>query len=140
MNTDIEGYDWTNNRPVTDYYKQLQAINIPIVARFLDDLSSKKCSFQSSELFQCFNSFLVNGNYKYETNVTKFGLDIKKYLGIEKGRNKAGACYIIDFKILKAYLIEKGFSENLQFIDVIPVEDDEDDSDDESIISPLDKL
>ena len=146
MSIDIQGYDFTNNRPVTAYYKQLQEINIPIVARFLDDMQrSKKCVFQSAELFQCFNSFLVNGNYKYETNITKFGLDLKKYSGIEKGRNKSGVCYSFDFKVLKAYLVEKGFTENLQFIDVEPAdkEDEEDltdEDDDVSVVSPLDYM
>jgi hypothetical protein len=51
--------------------------------------------------------FVECNKYKYDINITKFGLLIKKYEGIVKKRKTTGILYEIDYKVLTDYLISK---------------------------------
>ena len=82
----LKDFDFTNKRPITSFYNNMKELNIPIVARFFERIVDKnnKTSFTSTELFNNFNDFIKNNNFKCEYTSTKFGIEIKNYDGIEK--------------------------------------------------------
>jgi hypothetical protein len=49
-----------------------------------------------------------------EYNTTKFGREIAKYDGISKKRNKAGIVYVIDYEVLKTFMIRKKYMECIE--------------------------
>jgi hypothetical protein len=116
MKRDIKHYDFTNSRPSTKLYKTMQQRNTPVLALFLADFvdTKKDNTFTGTELWNLFYYYLQENGYKdYKMTNTKFGIDIKAYEGIEKGRGSKGVEYKITIKTLKAYLIKKGFYEEL---------------------------
>jgi hypothetical protein len=140
MSVDISGYDFTNNRPITEFYNNMKETNLPIIAKFFEyivdnNLNEEEIKFKANELFIMFNEFIKQNNFKVEYTSTKFGIDIKAYKGIEKKKSST-MMIIIDINLLKKYLIEKfkiEFNENNgDFID-----DDEKEEEEEEI-SPLD--
>lgn len=116
MKRDIKHYDFTNSRPSTKLYKTMQQRNTPVLALFLADFvdTQKNNTFTGAELWNLFYYYLQENGYKeFKMTNTKFGIDIKAYEGIEKGRGSKGIEYKITIKPLKAYLIKKGFYEEL---------------------------
>lgn len=116
MKRDIKHYDFTNSRPSTKLYKTMQQRNTPVLALFLSDFvdTQKNNTFTGTELWNLFYYYLQENGYKdFKMTNTKFGIDIKAYEGIEKGRGSKGVEYKITIKTLKAYLIKKGFYEEL---------------------------
>ena len=107
MSIDSDNYDFTNNRPVTNLYNDMQEMNIPPLALFLKQIVINKVSMcQSSSLFKRFNEFLEKYNINGKYSITVFGRDIKKYEGIEKSKYH-NINYIFDNKKLKEYLTKK---------------------------------
>lgn len=130
MSIDINNYDFTNNRPITSFYNNMKELNTPILAKFFENMidkynSSKIINFTASSLYDNFNIFIKENNFKIEYTSTKFGIDIKNYEGIEKKRVKTGNQIIINIDQLKEHLKLKYKIEfsNENFID------DEDDDD-----------
>ena len=133
MGVDVKNYDFTNNRPITSFYNNMKELNTPIMVKFFENLidkynSSSNINFTASNLYDNFNNFIKENNFKIEYTSTKFGLDVKNYEGIEKKRTKTGNQIIININQLKEHLTTKYKIEfsNEEFID---------DTDDES---PLD--
>jgi len=131
MDIDINDFDPINDRPITKYYKELQNVNIPPVARYL-------CYYVDNEEFHNNNTIIKEGGLGFyekfiewktssgfngNVSNTAFGRDIKHYEGIKKKRSKQGVKYSIEIITLKMYLISKGFYETLEY------DDDESDSD-----------
>jgi len=124
MSIDIKDWDSINDRPITKAYRDIQSVNIPVVARFLDwyineygideedDTDKEKIS--SKEFYQLFNSvFIPEKKLKNEYSSNKFGREMNKFEGITKVKGTGGLrCYHIDIETLKKYLIEKGFMED----------------------------
>ena len=48
---------------------------------------------------------------RMEYNITKFGREISKYDGISKKRKKDGVYYVIDYEVLKIFMIKKKYME-----------------------------
>lgn len=115
MNMKSDNYDFTNNRPITDFFNDLREINIPCVARYLENLLFLRCenqtenTFKSIELLLGFNLFCQDNNFKNEMNMTRFGLEIKKYKSIIKKRGKKGNIYTFNYEELKQELISKKY-------------------------------
>jgi hypothetical protein len=139
MSVDITSYDFTNNRPITDFYNNMKETNLPIIAKFFEHIvdsnsNEEEIKFKANELFIMFNEFIKQNNYKVEYTSTKFGIDIKTYKGIEKKKLRLYSEITININLLKQYLIEKfkiEFNENNgDFID--------DEEEEEEEISPLD--
>jgi len=87
MSIDLENYNFTNNRPITNFYNNMKEINLPIIVKFIENIIDKNTNeeiikFTASELFSFVNDFIKNNNFKIEYTSTKFGLDIKNYKGI----------------------------------------------------------
>ena len=89
MSIDLENYNFTNNRPITNFYNNMKEINLPIIIKFIENIIDKNTNeeiikFTASELFSFFNDFIKNNNFKIKYTSTNFGLDIKNYEGIKK--------------------------------------------------------
>ena len=126
MNVDLSAWDSTNDRVITKAYKDVQSATTPPMALFLEtklleyehygsyDLGGQDAvdltKFSSQELFQEFSAWLSqNGFTKMEYTITKYGREIVSYQGIEKRRLACGITIVVDYKALKAGLIEKGY-------------------------------
>ena len=138
LNIDLTDFNFTNQRPITSFYNNMKELNIPVMARFFESIvnNGNETKMSSSELFNKFNDFVKQNNFKIEYTSTKFGIDIKNYEGIEKKRTKTNMMIEINIETLKLYLIAKYKMEfQVDFID-----DEESDDDNASYISPLDIL
>jgi hypothetical protein len=85
LNIDLSEFDFINERPITNFYKNMKEMNIPILSKYFEsvvDVYSENCSVSASDLFTNFNEFLKTNNFKVEYTSTKFGIDIKNYEGI----------------------------------------------------------
>jgi hypothetical protein len=141
MSTDISNYDFTNNRPITDFYNNMKETNLPIIAKFFENIidnnsDKNEIKFKANELFNMFNEYVKENNYKVDYTSTKFGIDIKMYKGIEKKKLRQYSEITININLLKQYLIEKykiEFNNNIDFID-----DKENEEDGDEKPSPLD--
>jgi putative DNA primase/helicase len=116
MNINIENYNFTLNRPLTTFYENMREINIPIIAKFLEHIIDNnnnnnnnnvdKLTYESSILFKKFNSFIQDGNFKCDYTLTKFGIELKSYDGIEKFKSNNIQINIYT-NILKQFLNNK---------------------------------
>lgn len=110
IDLDSDNFDFTNNRPNGEGYKDIQMLNVPTMAYFLQYLitsrKDKIINIRGNELFNLFNKYLERNKFKYELNITKFGLEIKKYEGITKQKSNV-VKYEIDAEVVKAMLINK---------------------------------
>ena len=110
LNIDLSEFDFINERPITNFYKNMKEINIPILAKYFEsvvDAHIENCSVSASDLFTNFNEFLKTNNFKVEYTSTKFGIDIKNYEGITKRKTRINNVIDIDISKLKEYLINK---------------------------------
>jgi hypothetical protein len=116
MNIDCDKYDFTGNRPETDFYKNMQQQNVPIVAKFFEEqiykYSKKEPVKTYKDLFGNYIMYLQTGNFKYEITSLKFGMELKEYEGIGKIKTMKGVNYVIDFNKLKSFLILKKYMLN----------------------------
>jgi len=117
---DISKVNFTNDRPKTEFYKNMKSMNIPIIGRYLceyiDNVNSLK-SISSKLLFDSFNYWCCDNKFKNEMTSTSFGLQIKTYDGIIKSRNSIGMKYSFEIDKLKEYLIKKQYYEIDLFVD-----------------------
>lgn len=120
MSVDCDNFNFTN-RPETEFYKNIQSSNVPIIAKFFEnELYENEKTNPIKEyklLFGDFIRFLQSGNYKFEVTDTKFGIQIKEYKGIYKKRNREGIIYSINFLELKNFLISKKYIDYVEFMD-----------------------
>lgn len=138
MGLDVETYDFTNNRPKTKFYSDIQEQNIPLIATFLNEkyllpneakLKIKKelkIEIKANEFFEEFNNYLIDGNYKFESNSTSFGRQLKAYPSIVKFK-KSSYYYSLNIKDLDTQLKEKYSSFNDIKNEDEFIDDDEDD-------------
>lgn len=124
LNSDVEqGYDFSNNRVITEEYKQNQALQIPPIIKFFEDIADSIVKtdilkFKPNELFNDFKRFCSSSGFKIEPNVTRFGLDMNIYCKAfaEKKKTSVSLYYFINYDImietLKKYEVEK-----IEFVD-----------------------
>jgi hypothetical protein len=118
MSIECDNFDFTGLRPETEFYKNMQEANIPIVAKFFEEeiYENRKSVKTYNDLFGDYMMFLQRGNFKYEITSSKFGLELKEYDGINKIKTMKGVNYIVDFEKLKSFLISKKYMSN-EFLD-----------------------
>ena len=139
MKRDIKNYNFQAKRPVTRLYNDMKEACIPLLAKYFGNLidsnqSEETLDFKAGDFYNKFIDYIKNGYYKYETNLTQFGRELNEYKSISKIKKRDGIHYIIDLVELKEHLIKsKLYNDDLPFID-------DDDTDTESEISPLDRL
>ena len=106
-----DDFDFTGNRPKTNYYNDMQELNTPPIIKFFESIIDKDHSeiikYTSTQLFNNFNDFLKTNNFKFDMSSTKFGIEIKKFNGITKKKLCNFNEITIDRLVLKNYLIEK---------------------------------
>ena len=132
LNVDIENYDFTNNRPVTNFYNDMKEMNIPPLALFLESIVMREetsYKVQSSVLFNQFTDYVSTFNFRTQPTLTKFILDIKKIDGIEQSRTSTARFINLDLVKVKDHLISVY---NIDFTV-------NDFNDDDSVVSPLDQ-
>ena len=132
LDVDIDNYDFTNNRPVTNFYNDMKEMNIPPLALFLESIvMTEETSYktQSQTLFKQYTEYVARFNFKTQPTLTKFILDIKKIDGIEQTRTSTARFINLDLDKVKEYLIK---TYNIDFT----VNDFDDD---DSVVSPLDQ-
>ena len=123
---DISKWDSTNDRPITDAYKDIQSSNIPKIANWLEekiyefhvsqsqDGEFEMHRFHATTFYKSFKTWLTDGGNNYEYTSTKFGRDLKKYNGIEKKRSARGQEYVIDYEKLKDFMIGEKYMNELE--------------------------
>ena len=91
MSLDVETFDFTNNRPVTNSYSNMKELNIPVLVKYfeniIDNAKKPNLEFKSSELFSSFLDFAKTNNYKLEQfNLTWWSgqLNIYSEYGVTK--------------------------------------------------------
>lgn len=128
MTIDISNVDWVNDRPKTAAYKDLQQVNIPLVARFLTDSYYSRTTdvlrISAKDIFNKFNNWLESNKFKVEFNSTSFGRELNRYSGIESKKSHGLIIYIIDYKNVHQYLDKMNYLEDIEEIE----EDEELDS------------
>lgn len=93
-------------RPITDYYKEIQRINIPNWAKYLAVKSvDGESEYQASDLFKSYTYWAdANGYGQTKLTQTGFALKIKHIDGMVPIRKKGGMHYKIDWGMLVAYM------------------------------------
>jgi hypothetical protein len=107
---DSDYYDFTNSRPTTSFYEDLKEANIPITSKFLENMIYNKndAEYTASDLFNEYKAYLEDNNFdKSKTNMTSFGLQLKKYKSITtfKKQTMKGVIYTINNEMIKKELI-----------------------------------
>ena len=124
MNRPITEWDRVNDRPITKAYKDIQSVNIPIVARFLeyyiceygtiegdDEVVFTKENCKGRDLYALFNMWKQENGYIHNYNNTQFGRELKKYDGITKNKSNC-IKYVFDMEKLKLFMIKHKYMED----------------------------
>jgi hypothetical protein len=122
MNLDITNYDFQNNRPITEYYRDIQTLNRPIIIDFFIYLYDKyinknNIEIKANDLYIKMIDFINENGFNYQINNKKFSLLISKYDFVKKIRKTKGIYYLINVDVLKNYLTSKNYLEDLEFIE-----------------------
>ena len=112
LSIESNDYDFTNNRPITSFYEEMKEMNLPVIAKFLEDLCYEytnivESEFTSGNMYNKFNDYIKQNNFKIEMTSTKFGIEIKRYSSIIAGRTSDKRFYKINFGNLKEELKKK---------------------------------
>jgi hypothetical protein len=123
LSIDSDEYNFTANRPETEFNRDLKEMSIPILSKYLETLlfknaeqKLKEITLPSNKVFEGYNSYLIENSIKNEISIMSFGLMMKKYETIEKKRTAKGNSYIINFKKLEDELVK------MKHIEPIPQE------------------
>ena len=126
------GYDMQASRPITQYYREAQAISIPVTSRFLsayvnahaaiigvaEDAGGDAASQQQQELsavkfYQHYVAFHHAGNHRTLLTDTAFGRVVHRVDGVLKIRGRRGHAYALDLERIRQHLVAtKEFDED----------------------------
>lgn len=117
MSLDVEHYDFTKYRPITQLYKDIVDTFTPTVYKFIDymlgtDEDDEDNIINSDKipalmLFGAYQEWKTATNHKDDLNLTSFGRVIIEINGITKKRMSAGQFYCVDKEKVKNYFISK---------------------------------
>ena len=108
MNINIDGFDFTNERPKTSFYNDMVELNRPILTNFMLYLYHTPTEEATgTTLFNMFGIYLQQMNIVNKLSGTKFGINLKDYEGITKIKSHGVMKYHINKPVLKEYLIKK---------------------------------
>jgi hypothetical protein len=109
VHMDLKGFNF-QNRPQTEYYKELQRINIPSWAKFFSwtyNLDYSQKTYSGVELYSAYKRYVEYGGYEAISS-TAFGMKLKLYVGegkpIQKVKSNGVMKYSIDWEKLKEQL------------------------------------
>lgn len=124
MARDVNGIDWINSRPVTEYMLQMVAMNLPYELQFFkhevlrvfresrlrERVDSPVSKMALDAMYDAFVAWLLDNHARYETTRAKFGLKITKlvrndekntgFVGLKKSRQGHGMMYWLDTRLL----------------------------------------
>lgn len=119
MSLDIKNVDWTNERPITEVYKDMKQVDNHL--RFLADSISEICkdketTLTANEFLRLYHYWREAGHYNDDKmNATKFGVLIKKVDGITKlSYHGCARKYLIEKDKVVQYLETQGLYEEEQ--------------------------
>ena len=83
MSIDCNNYDFTNNRPKTNFYNDIQELNKPALINFIEyflieNYNKTNIEISSSQFYTKFNDYITKYNFKCTISLTKFVMDVKK--------------------------------------------------------------
>ena len=117
-------YDFADNRPLTNYYNDLQAITIPVIVDFWIYVINKNpkdsINIRANELYKLYNKWAKNRKLESVSN-QKFGRMIKDYDFLLKKRDTRGSFYIIDTHKLSSNYHKQGFITNEEEEDLLNI-------------------
>ena len=106
---DLSNFNFIKDRPITDYYKELQSVTVPIMVRFIQyllkrhtELDSTIVEYDFDNLYSLFNIFLINDGYK-NCNINKNAFSRKMAPYSIKHYSNGAKC-TIDYSELKIKL------------------------------------
>jgi hypothetical protein len=114
-----QGYDFSNNRVITEEYKQNQALQVPIIIKFfeyLEDEQYKQEKYMPLELFTEFKKYCSIAGFKIEPNIQRFGLDVKTYCPFIEKKKSNNIYYYINHEMMTETL-QKYEIEKIEFVD-----------------------
>lgn len=130
LSIECDNYDFTNNRPKTSYYNDLQELNKPPLINFIENFIVKHnqketIEISSTMLYNEFNDYITKFNFRCQITITKFIMDLKKLEGVDSKRSKTQRLTVIDVAKIKAYLLSKY---KVEFSEIADEEDDEEET------------
>ena len=137
MSIDCDNYDFTNNRPKTSFYNDIQELNKPALINFIEhflieNYNKTNIEISSSQFYTKFNDYITKYNFKCTISLTKFVMDVKKIEGTDQKRTMTGRYIVFDVNKVKLFL------KNKYNIDFSTVEDDNNTNSDNETENPLD--
>ena len=111
MSLDLSEYptSFQHNRPITEYYKEVQHNSIPVTSRFFSALVNSEyqdSQIPAREFFKRFQLFHTNGNYKSIITETTFGRSAAKIKGLSKKKTNTCNLYMLDYTLIKKHLMD----------------------------------
>ena len=143
MSIECGHYDFTNERPKTNFYNDLQELNKPPLINFIENfiLEHKEkdniIEIASSLLYTKFNDYVTKFNFKCVISLTKFIMDIKKIEGTDQKKTRTTRNIIFIVDTVKKFLKTKY---NIEFVDDNDEDFDDDNDDDNEKKNPLDNI
>ena len=131
LSIDSDEYDFTNNRPKTNFYSDLQELNKPALINFIENFLMENndkdlIEIPSIQLYNKYNDYITNFNFKNCITITKFVLDMKKINGVSQKKTKKSRNIVLDTSIVKQFLIDKY---KVEFSNEEEIESDDEDDD-----------
>ena len=121
MSLDTDNYDFTGNRPETEFNKELKEHNIPVMSRFLEDLYFKNnqntikiIKYEASDLYRRFDNYTLENKIKSDMSNTQFGIQLRTYKSVEKKRGSKGNSYEVNISKIYKELV------NMKHMEPIP--------------------
>ena len=115
---DLSKFNFERERIKTSYFEELRQVNIPILARFLQDkfdsFDEDTIKITGTNFYKEFKHYLSRYHREIDYTLTKFGRDIKEYNGIVKKKSHGIMIYTIDRELVIGYLKEKLFYEEVE--------------------------
>jgi len=115
LKQDLSNFDFKEERPITNYYKQLQELNRPVLMDYFiniyeENQGEKEISFKASEIYGFFNNFCQSGGYKTSYTQKRLSVELKRYGDFVKDKRKVdGIYYYFNMTNLKTFLMSKGY-------------------------------
>ncbi|RYE18749.1 MAG: hypothetical protein EOP45_13660 [Sphingobacteriaceae bacterium] len=106
------------DRPQTNLYLELKSASVPVLSRWLQhvcELEESVDKESATSLMTEYRSWCSQNGFDRTAssiNVTNFGIDIKKYQGIQSRRSSSGTIYSFDILQLKLHLTSMGHSDS----------------------------
>lgn len=136
MSLDVKTFDWSNERPITQGYKDMKESCVPTTIKYLVDkinnteffscnagsinktaldkdgkrIIQNEIELSGTEFIKGFIEWAKDNNYKNSLNATSFGKFMKKIPGITTKRSGSVA-YTLNRKEIMKYLKEKKYME-----------------------------